>query len=645
MALDLGTLSFTLKIRDEQLQQTLRGVPEQGRTAGRQMADGFTRDANGRLHGANGRFLASGRKIGAGLGTGAEAGVRPSLTRLGGLFAGLGIASMVGSLLGFGTRTAMTMEKASISFTTLLGSGKKAQAFLTKLRDFADKTPFEFTELSGSASQLLAAGVSASKIIPIMTTLGNVTSGMGTGSEGIQSAVVALQQMNAAGKITGEDLNQLRNAGIPVYDLLAASTGKSVEQVAALAQAGKLGGKDLAAMMKALETGKGLERFNGLMDEQSRSLEGRIATLKDAVGGGLAGALTPMMPSIKEGIGAFTAALPGIIANIQGFGSWVVQNQGWLKALAIGLGVTAAAFMVLNIVMSANPISLIVLAIAGLIAGLVWAYENVTWFRIIVDGAFKVIGAAAIGLWNTFQPVFQAIGALAVWLWNTALAPQLRGILIGFGWVATGLAWLLDAMSVLPGFGWAKDAANGLRSMATSANDAAAAVGNIPDPTVDTGKGQAEVTALDKKIQSIKNKIVTAKAKGDDKEVDRLKKKLRELKDKKVKVEANVKKTGVTTIKTINAGGGLRISAYARGGRFLPGWALVGEQGPELVKFNGTGNVYTAQQTRKMLANQAPQPRNSRAGMTLNVVNHYPQAEPTSVTTNRALAIAATLEG
>jgi hypothetical protein len=181
--------------------------------------------------------------------------------------------------------------------------------------------------------------------------------------------------------------------------------------------------------------------------------------------------------------------------------------------------------------------------------------------------------------------------------------------------------------------------------MATSANDAAAAVGNIPDPTVDTGKGQAEVTALDKKIQSIKNKIVTAKAKGDDKEVDRLKKKLRELKDKKVKVEANVKKTGVTTIKTINAGGGLRISAYARGGRFLPGWALVGEQGPELVKFNGTGNVYTAQQTRKMLANQAPQPRNSRAGMTLNVVNHYPQAEPTSVTTNRALAIAATLEG
>ena len=81
---------------------------------------------------------------------------------------------------------------------------------------------------------------------------------MGTGSEGVKRATIALQQMSAAGRITGEDLNQLRDAGIPVYDLLSSATGKSKEEVVKLAQAGKLGKKELGAMMEALESGKGL---------------------------------------------------------------------------------------------------------------------------------------------------------------------------------------------------------------------------------------------------------------------------------------------------------------------------------------------------------------------------------------------------
>ena len=109
-----------------------------------------------------------------------------------------------------------------------------------------------------------------------MTTLGDVTSGMGTGSEGVKRATIALQQMSAAGRITGEDLNQLRDAGIPVYDLLAKATGKSKEEVVKLAQAGKLGKKELGQMMGALESGKGLERFSGLMEKQSTSIVGHV---------------------------------------------------------------------------------------------------------------------------------------------------------------------------------------------------------------------------------------------------------------------------------------------------------------------------------------------------------------------------------
>jgi tape measure domain-containing protein len=261
-------------------------------------------------------------------------------SRLGGTLAkfgkraglGLGIATAAGA--GLGLRIAASNEQAQISFTTMLGSAKKASKFLTKLQQFAAKTPFEFPELQTAASSLISAGFQAKQVIPIMTTLGDVTSGMGTGAEGIQRATVALQQMSAAGKITGEDLNQLRDAGIPVFDLLASATGKSKAEISKLAASGKLGKKEMNQLFDALETGGGgLKRFSGLMDKQSQSLTGLWSTFKDTLGQGLAKAITPMIPAIKEGLkGASTVianvleGIPGAIAKIKDIAGPIVQK-------------------------------------------------------------------------------------------------------------------------------------------------------------------------------------------------------------------------------------------------------------------------------------------------------------------------------
>lgn len=227
----------------------------------------------------------------------------------------------IGAAGAVGLSTAARMEQAEIGFTTMLGSAQKAQTFLANLSAFAAKTPFEFPELQTAASSLISVGISADKVIPIMTSLGNATSGMGTGSEGIKRATVALQQMNAAGRITGEDLNQLRDAGIPVFDLLAAATRKSKEEVAALAQKGKLGKEELTQLMAALESGKGLERFDGLMQKQSASLTGLVSTLKDTFSVGMAEAIQPLIPLIKDGLGSaieYTAAvMPRLATGLQ----------------------------------------------------------------------------------------------------------------------------------------------------------------------------------------------------------------------------------------------------------------------------------------------------------------------------------------
>lgn len=310
MSLSVGDLVGYLRLDDDQYQRTLR------------KADG---DASS---------FAS--RMGRGL------------TIAGAAFGALGVAG--GSM---GIKTAAGMEQAKIAFTTMLGSAEKADTFLKDLAAFAAKTPFEFPELQTAASSLISAGIEADKVIPIMTTLGDVTSGMGTGSEGVQRATVALQQMSAAGRITGEDLNQLRDAGIPVFDLLAAATGKSKEAVAALAQEGKLGAKELGQLMKALESGKGLERFSGLMEKQSQSLSGMWSTFMDTLNMGLASAITPIIPMLKDGLGGaaeFLAnVLPKVASALQDIVAGTIAAVQWGKQhstlITVVAGVIAAALI------------------------------------------------------------------------------------------------------------------------------------------------------------------------------------------------------------------------------------------------------------------------------------------------------------
>lgn len=251
--------------------------------------------------------------------------------------------------------------------------------------------------------------------------------------------------------------------------------------------------------------------------------------------------------------------------------NWISQNVSWLGPLATGLAVVGGAFAILNAVMALNPFVLVVVAIGALVAGLIWCYQNIEGFR------------------NDVNRAFEAIGAVARWLWNNAFAPALRAIVSGFGWVVDGIAGFLEALSSIPGFGWAKGAAANLRGLAQGARAAADGIKNIPDPKVNTGNSRAQIVALDKKIKSLKGKVVEAKAKGDTKEVDRLQKRIRELKGKKLDIQANVRKTGISTV-TVRptAGGKFVVRAVAHGG-------ILGAAGQDVKRFADGGEDHTAQ--------------------------------------------------
>ncbi|QKS15682.1 D-alanyl-D-alanine carboxypeptidase family protein [Curtobacterium sp. Csp2] len=105
------------------------------------------------------------------------------------------------------------------------------------------------------------------------------------------------------------------------------------------------------------------------------------------------------------------------------------------KAFALSSKVAAAAQWVFNAALRANPIGIVITVLGALVAAVVYAYNNIGWFKDFVDGAFKVIGAAA-----------QAVGDWFTWLWTDAIKPAIDWIVGGSQWLWSVLEPVFDAI-------------------------------------------------------------------------------------------------------------------------------------------------------------------------------------------------------
>lgn len=174
---------------------------------------------------------------------------------------------------------AMSMEQSQIAFTTMLGSAEKAGAFLQELRDFAKSTPFEFTELQDAARRMLAFGFSAEKVLPMMTDIGDAVSGLGLGADGVNRVTLALGQMQAKSKVSGQEMMQLTEAGIPAWKYLAEAMGKSTAEVMKMSEQGLIpAGQAIDYILGGMR-----QDFGGMMAAQSQTAAGQLSNLKDSI--------------------------------------------------------------------------------------------------------------------------------------------------------------------------------------------------------------------------------------------------------------------------------------------------------------------------------------------------------------------------
>ncbi|WP_422933615.1 phage tail tape measure protein [Sinomonas sp. P47F7] len=141
--------------------------------------------------------------------------------------------------------------------------------------------------------------------------------------------------------------------------------------------------------------------------KDKRELNAAIDSVQVTIGKALVPVMTELSKIVKENVVPVIKAAAEFFAHLD-------PNT---KAVAVGIGLVVAAiavlspaFAALNAIMAMNPISLVVIAIAALVAGVIWAYNNVGWFKDGVDAAFKFIriGIDAVVTWvrDTAVPWF-----------------------------------------------------------------------------------------------------------------------------------------------------------------------------------------------------------------------------------------------
>lgn len=170
------------------------------------------------------------------------------------------------------------MEQYTTSLEVMLGSTEKASAMIEKMRDFAAKTPLTLENVISGGSLLMSYGVDESNLIDTMTKLGDLASG---NAEKMDRITLAYGQMLAKGKVTGEELRQMTEAGVPLQTALAESIGVTGEEFSKMVSAGKVGIDDLNKAITGLTTGNG--KFAGMMEKQSQTMQGMLSTLQDNI--------------------------------------------------------------------------------------------------------------------------------------------------------------------------------------------------------------------------------------------------------------------------------------------------------------------------------------------------------------------------
>lgn len=169
-------------------------------------------------------------------------------------------------------------QKLEVAFSTMLESEEKANALMQQLTKTAAITPFDLKGVADGAKQLMAYGVAADEVNDVLIHLGDIAAGL---SLPLGDLVYLYGTTMTQGRMFTQDLRQFMGRGIPLADELAKQFGVAKEKVGELVTAGKVGADEFKKAIMSLSSEGG--KFGGLMEKQSKTIQGQISNIEDAI--------------------------------------------------------------------------------------------------------------------------------------------------------------------------------------------------------------------------------------------------------------------------------------------------------------------------------------------------------------------------
>ena len=246
----------------------------------------------------------------------------------------------------------------------------------------------------------------------------------------------------------------------PAIEGLGISFGRTFKGMAGIVQAFLPHMESISKRMQAITGrfatwGSGLkgsakfERFLSYASEQAPILAEAIGDISSALYQ-LARSASSLSGPVLKALGGVASAIASIAETLP----WLIQL---MYAAWIATKLWTLAMIAFNLVMAANPITLIVVGIVALVAAVIYAYKHWGWFREAVQAAWKGIQTAAMWAWNNvLKPAFAAIvvaltaiATAATWLWQNILSPVFSSISTAARILATVVLTILIAPLVL----------------------------------------------------------------------------------------------------------------------------------------------------------------------------------------------------
>lgn len=314
------------------------------------------------------------------------------------------------------------MEDFEANLTTLLGNADKAKDMLNDLKEMANTTPFETSDLLEATQMMLGFGLAADKTQGYLQTLGDISMG---NSEKLMSLTRAFSQIGAAGKATMEDINQMIDAGFNPLQIMSETTGKSMADLRDEVSAGEVSFEDIAEAMQ-IATSEGGRYYNA-MEKASQTMNGKLSTAMDA---------------LKTALGELTQSLLPIVTKV------VEKITEWANAFAnLDQGTQETILKIAGILAVAGPVLSIVGKISSGITTLIPLITKVGKAFTSGGSAVKLLSSAFKLLTNPVTIVIAIIGAVIgviIYLWNTN--EDFRNAIIN--------AWnsICDFFKSIPGF-------------------------------------------------------------------------------------------------------------------------------------------------------------------------------------------------